>query len=697
MKTQREVPFLRLLVPLVAGIVAALWADTPQWGKVALYAVLCSFPLLVMLSQKKWPYAYRWVFGLAAFCWLYLLGYGLSVCRNELHAPLHFSRHLTGRHHGVAVVNSVQEQKAGKRLQCRLRAIAAPALVPGEGQLLVILRDSAANVEPGDTIIFRNANIRRIQPPLNPDVFDFSRYWHYRNYHYQTSLQPDQWLLAAKVQRKNLWQWAEQCRSHYVAVLRQYLPGDDEWAVGCALLLGAKDAMTEEVTQAYSRTGAMHALAVSGMHVAIVWLAMSWLLYPLRLLGKPGKYAAAIILITGVWAYAVFTGASSSALRAAAMVSFLIIGQSFNRKHSPFNTLAASAFVLLCANPYLLMDAGFQLSYLAVAGILVFDKPLYKCWYAAPRWVDYLWRLTCVSVAAQLATFPISLYYFHQFPFYFWLSGWVVVPASTILLYWGGVLLVFHPVAAIAAVIGKGFYYFIWMVNKAVFAISDMPGAVADQAWISQFGVITLYIALLMLAIALMSGQGRWLLWMGLSLLAAAADRGLTHWKALYQREIVVFHVPNATLIDCYDGRRAYSYATLPPDHTLLKRSAGPCRNKRLINEINALSPGYPPLHTHSFRYQNRIIQFHQLTVAIIDSSYQHPLPATLHQVDLLALSGNPAVSVKELQAHFDIQLGIIADASNSYRNIDNWARQCTESGITFFDVKKNGAFVRKF
>ncbi len=694
MKTQRTVPFVRLLVPFCSGIVVALWVDDPSVGLSALVGVLLSYPIFVALSQRKWPFSLRWVFGVATNLWLAALGYGLAVCHNESHLPRHFSSQLFEATDGLAVVQRMQVQGAGFRLQARLLAIGASSLQPCQGRLLINLRDSTAILQPGDTIVFRRARIQRIAAPLNPAVFDFSRYWHYRNYHYQVVVGADQWKRAGAGARKNLLQLAEQSRSKCVAILRQYLPTDDEWAVGCALILGAKDAMTDEVTQAYSRTGAMHALAVSGMHVAIVWLALAWLLYPLKFLGRPGKYAGAALLITGVWAYAIFTGASASALRAATMVSFLILGQSFQRRHSPFNTLAASAFILLCANPYLLMDAGFQLSYLAVAGILIFDKPLYLCWHITPRWADYLWRLTCVSIAAQLATLPISLYYFHQFPFYFWLSGWVVVPASTLLLYMGGALLALHPVAAVSTILGKGFHAFIWLVNKAVFAISDLPGAVAEQAWISELGVLALYTALLMLGASVLSRRGKWLVWMGIFLFIAAADRGLSHWRAVHQRKVVIYHVPRATMIDVFDGKAAFSYATLPSSHPALHKAAIACRGKHLIKELIPIHTEKGVFQSDVLHYHKQRMQFYDITIAIIDSSYrQATLPATL-VVDYLLLSGNPAISLADLQQHYTIRRGIIADASNSYRRVDRWEKACEKAGIVFVDVKEEGAFV---
>lgn len=694
MKTQRAVPFVRLLVPFCSGIVVAFWVDDPPLGLSALAGVLLSYPILFALSQRKWPFALRWVFGVAIYLWLTTLGYGLAVCHNESNLPRHFNKQLSEANDVLAVVQRMQVQGAGFRLQARLLAIGTSSFRPSQGRLLINLRDSTAILQPGDTLVLSGVKIQRIAAPLNPAVFDFSRYWHYRNYHYQVVVGAGQWKRAGAGRRKNLIQLAEQSRSRCVAILRQYLPTDDEWAVGCALILGAKDAMTDEVTQAYSRTGAMHALAVSGMHVAIVWLALAWLLYPLKFLGRPGKYAGAALLITGVWTYAIFTGASASALRAATMVSFLILGQSFQRRHSPFNTLAASAFILLCANPYLLMDAGFQLSYLAVAGILIFDKPLYLCWHLTPRWADYLWRLTCVSIAAQLATFPISLYYFHQFPFYFWLSGWVVVPASTLLLYMGGALLALHPVAAVSTILGKGFHAFIWLVNKAVFAISGLPGAVAEQAWISELGVLALYTALLMLGATVLSRRGKWLVWMGFFLLIAAADRGLAHWRAVHQRKVVIYHVPRATMIDVFDGKTGFFYATLPSGHPALQKAAAACRGKHLIKESIPIHTKKGDFQSDALYYHKQLMQFYNITIAIIDSSYwQATLPAPL-LVDYLLLSGNPAISIADLQSRYTIRRGIIADASNSYKRVEQWKKACEKAGIVFVDVKGEGAYV---
>jgi competence protein ComEC len=202
-----------------------------------------------------------------------------------------------------------------------------------------------------------------------------------------------------------------------------------------------------------------------------------------------------LILILGcLWFFSLLTGAPASVLRSAVMFSFLAIGSSFNKNNSIYNSLAISAFVLLCYDPFMLWDVGFQLSYLAVLGIVVTQKPIYNWFYFENKIVDCAWKLASVSLAAQLFTLPVCVYYFHQFPLLFLLSNMIAIPLSTVAL-WGCIALVsFSSIPLVASFLGKIVWVFIWLMNHAVLMINKIPFALWDQLSISITGVFLLYI-----------------------------------------------------------------------------------------------------------------------------------------------------------------------------------------------------------
>ena len=241
----------------------------------------------------------------------------------------------------------------------------------------------------------------------------------------------------------------------------------------------SKDELDFEVKQAYAAAGAMHVLAVSGLHVGIIFLILNTLLAILDT-SKKGRIVKAIILLISLWSYAMITGLSPSVLRAATMFSFVIMGTVLNRSSSIYNTLAASAFFILIINPNLLFEVGFQLSYVAVLGIVYLQPLIYKRIYT--RWwlLDKVWAITAVSIAAQIATLPLTLFYFNQFPVYFMLSNLLVIPSAAVILILGILLFIASPIPFISESIGWVLNKFIEGLNFGIKEIEVLPNSLIE-------------------------------------------------------------------------------------------------------------------------------------------------------------------------------------------------------------------------
>ncbi|GAA4831880.1 ComEC/Rec2 family competence protein [Algivirga pacifica] len=220
--------------------------------------------------------------------------------------------------------------------------------------------------------------------------------------------------------------------------IHQYFPNKNVEGILKALLLGDKTGLSKELKHQYATTGVMHVLAVSGLHVGILLSIFFYLLryYQQRIYWCIGITVTALLLL---WGYVLLTGGAASVSRSALMYSVILIGLCFRRKANILNTIACSAVMLLLIDPYHLFRVGFQLSYTAVVGIVCLQPRIKKLWSPSSLVLKYLWELTAVSIAAQLATFPFSLYYFGLFPTYFLLANIPVILLVTLLV-WGGVV-----------------------------------------------------------------------------------------------------------------------------------------------------------------------------------------------------------------------------------------------------------------
>lgn len=683
----REVPFARLLLPFVIGILFAIYSPwQPPLAYLSL-GLLIITGLLIYLNVVKTAFRLRWMYGLVVSIFLAWLGWQLTNLSNELNQANHFESAITEQNVIVGTIAQMQPTSTGKaRLQLRLEAIGEPegVLLSATGNLLAYLDSSALGVLNYGDQVSLVANITPIEPPKNPKAFDFARFMHFKNIHYQAFVRPENWRLLEQASGFNLFLIADRLRDRCVNILHKHFPSDNELAVASALILGYRDEMTEEVRNAYANTGAMHVLAVSGLHVGFIYLGLMFLLGLIKSDRKSWKIAKTILEILGIWSFALLTGASPSVLRAATMFSFIIVGRAIKRDANIYNTLAASAFFLLCFNPYYLMEVGFQLSYLAVIGIVYFQPKIYKLWYIENKIGDYIWKLTAVSLAAQISTLPVSLYYFHQFPMYFWLSGLVVVPVAVVILCGGFLLFITDFIPGWNWLLGKGLYGVVALINKAIFLIQQIPGSLLTGIWISFTVMVLIYAAILGVVIAINTRHFRWMI-MGLVCFAVVGFANLVSQLHIHQQErLVIYHTPRHTAIDYFDGKALIS---LTDDKITEKTLSFASQNYRWYRR-GKLAKLVELEESGGFE----IYRFGKTRIAIL-GQVNHTASAEKIQVDYVLIRNNPHASLEDLLEPFDCQK-IIFDASNNERNIERWRKDCKQLGIAYFDIPERGAFV---
>jgi len=470
-------------------------------------------------------------------------------------------------------------------------------------------------------------------------------------------------------------------RDQLFRILQNHLPTKNELAVGAALILGKKDLLETATRMAYANTGAMHVLAVSGLHVGLIYIGISFLLglFPFR--SSTWVWIKTWIMVAGVWFFALLTGASPSVLRAATMFSFIIVGQAMRHHPSIYNTLAASAFFLLCVQPFMLFEVGFQLSYLAVTGIVYFQGKIYGQLYIANKLGDYIWKLTSVAIAAQIVTLPISLYYFHQFPVYFWLSGLVVIPAALVIMMFAVALFIIAVlVPKLSFIPGVILYTILYLTNGLIFLISKLPGAVLSGIWISPFGLILLYLMILSVVIAIESKRFRWLQLSAALFLLFSLNFSYHKIKSKNKSELIFYHTnKNKTLIDAINHSVSWSIHNEDLSETDIDFMAKNYRTNSGIQTIHSIEKDERH-RSPEFFYHGRLIQFKNIKIQIIDGKHFHRYhePPT---VDYILLENNTSVKLEELAAYFKTKKFILS-ANNYFKKIEEW--------------KKEGAFILK-
>lgn len=415
------------------------------------------------------------------------------------------------------------------------------------GVMLYLKRNpQAEQVKYGDELqIISGVNLpSRV---MNPGEFDYAAWLHRKGIGF-VCFAKDEWRAAGHHKESWIKARALELRTYFRERLAASGLTGQELAVSEALLLGQSSEIDPQLLASYSASGTLHVLSVSGMHVALVFVVLLKILAPLEK-RRRWQWISFAIQFFVIWFYAFLTGMSPSVLRAVTMLSVIIAGRMMKRKAHLLNTLAASAIILLMGDPMLLQDAGFLLSYCAVAGIVVIQPMIETWWTPRSAIVKPLWGLMSVTLAAQVFTFPLGLYFFQQFPTWFLLTNLIVIPLSTICLYAGLFLLCISWWTWAAALFGVIFSFLISLLNSSVSLTEFMPGAVlTTSAWrgaeiVLLYGLIIFTLVVLQKKIRFgLMGSLACLLLLMLSLVGRRSDE-------LDLREITVFHVNRGMVV----------------------------------------------------------------------------------------------------------------------------------------------------
>ena len=520
-----------------------------------------------------------------------------------------------------AKTDSVWSQTPEARVQLFVSAAVADTL--GEGAVLAI-----------------TSQIAPPRPPLNPHTFDYRAYLAEKGVGLQAFVKPGEVRILYHGRPPSL---LARMRAAIARQLDLALPTSKEAAVAKALLLGDKGSLDDETRDTYARTGAVHVLAVSGLHTGVI----AQLIVALLMLFRRGinRYVRLALLAAALFAYAALTGFSPSVMRSGVMFGALFAGQVLRLETNPFNSLGLSATIILFVEPYLLFSLGFQLSFAAVAGILAFYPTLRK-WFASEYWaLSKLGDLTAVSIAATLATAPITAYHFHQFPVYFIVSGIFAVPLVTAAL-WSLIgatiihffaVLVFGDTAFWAFVPG---YLSVWLCNISLEAITWLPSGLLEGLWPSK---LTAWLSFATVVSAGVTALRRTRLPFHLTcvlLLATGASTVHSTLARLDHEEIVVYSARHILAVErAKNGTSKLDYRELEPiAGSKLQRLHDAIASHRHAVGVRSLAIGQdsltPPLPAFSV---HRLGDLHYGVYAAPDARHMHQFTPELNFVVVTA------------------------------------------------------------
>ena len=437
----QEAPFLRLVLPLALGIFCydrwpSLLAPSPAVWTFLACAVAFSV-VSVLRSRKAGVTIAR---ALTLHSTLVFLGYVLASVGDVRTHPQWAGRSLHSAEAHLVVLEEPQEKLRIWRVPVKIvSALDNCALTPATGAAFLNFYKGveALPYGEGDTVLV-SSDWATVQNSGNPHSFNYARFLQRRGTHFQQFLGADEAVLVGRAVASQKG-WIDRLHDGSIATLRHYVKDAAALGILEAMILGYEADFDPELRQAYAETGVIHIVAISGGHVAMLFLVGNGLLFWLR--GRKARVFKYVLGVALVWVYVLVAGAPPSAVRSAVMFTVIALAFLARREGSALNTLCAAAFALLCYEPMWLFAVGFQLSFAAVLSLIIFYAPISR-WVWSRWWIGTaVWKVVAASLAAQILTAPLSVYYFHNFPLWFLVANvfaWLLLGACGLV---GGLLI----------------------------------------------------------------------------------------------------------------------------------------------------------------------------------------------------------------------------------------------------------------
>lgn len=683
-------PFVRLLIPWALGIWCFLsFLSFRPSPLVLITATLVLFFVSFLASRLARKSSANWVFAVVLYCYLVCAGYSLARFHDSEIKKTYFRSYSDDAVGYVARVYDCPVERANsiKVILDLEECYSDSSLIhPVSGRIVAYFpkTDLSATLKYGDMIAFL-ASIGEVAAPKNPQEFDYKSYLSRKGITGQVYLKDSDWL-SVEVNRSNpLYAFSYRFRDILLRSLRRCGLQGDEYGVAAAILLGYDESLPAEVRQGYVAAGSMHILCVSGMHVGVIYLLASFLL---SFLGgkKSRKVVKQLLLLALIWFYALLAGLSPSILRASLMISLVIVGELMQRKGFAVNSIAASAFVLLCINPYNLLEIGFLLSYAAVVGIVLLQRPIYGWLCFENKVLDKAWEITAVALAAQFATMPFTLFYFHQFTMYFWLSNLFMTPISFVVIMGGMVLLLVSWIPYLNVAVGYLVWGAVYIMNVLVSWIEALPYSIIKGLYIDGFQFAMLLAALLFVILLVVTKNRRFFLAMMASALLFVSSVAVGRYRVRNQQEVVFYSMRKHTAVDFVNGDRHVMLcdSALMSDEGVVDYSLRGNWTKcglSLHPEMVAIENDFENDFVHK---KDNLISAGGLLIALwpdevpsVDSvDYRVP-------VDYLLVSGKQSPDVRLVTGHYDVKC-LLIDATVPEYLAEKWKNQAEECGLAY-------------
>lgn len=579
------------------------------------------------------------------------------------------------------IISVPEEKEKTYKLTAEIKKVILPDSVftsIGKTILYIRKKDLEKLPEEGDVMIFKN-KVGEIGNPKNPGSFDYKNYLSNKGIFHQVILSPNEWIITGN-RSAGLDKLFTKTLVYENQLFSKNISSEGSRSLMKALITGDRKDIDKNIVQAYANTGVVHVLSISGLHIGLIYLFLIKLGNLLPGIRKK-KLPQFFFVLSGVWFFAVLTGSGPSVLRSALMFSFLSLGIIQNKKVVTYNFWAASAFLILCFNPLLLWDIGFQLSYAAVLGILIWQKPIYSKLLFGNKLLDYTWQLISVSLSAQILTLPISLFYFHQFPLLFIIANLVAIPLVSLGLWAGMLLLFFGWISFIGQILGMFINRIFLILDSFILYIDSIRYGLWTGFYPSVAEVILLYLLIIFLY---SWGKTKEVLPLKLALfstLILCSAYTYSRWQKCNQDALLVYNVSGQSKIEYYNGFNFHDLNTVDEDESVIIKTG-----RSFFNVSNQRALTF---------FQSTAGEFYggQRNFLLIHSKPEFKISQKKIYLDAIIISNSADVRIHKLNQQFETPLYIFTQ-DNNIAKVQNWKKECEELHLRAQDSRSQPALV---
>ncbi len=667
-----QFPLSKITLIFILGIVFGYYGKpSPEATFIFISLSFVAFLGTFLLSKKD--FSQKTYFGISLYLLSFFIGITTQVIHTDYFRKSNYIHQIQNpeKEHVVEVV--LREKLKSSSFSDRYVAIVKRLdNKESSGKILINFYKSklTEKLEIGSNLQIKGA-IFKHKPINNPDQFDYGNYLIQKSILAQMYVDGYDVKVSSKIDT-DFWYYSDQLRTKIIENLRKSGFANDELNVVAALILGQQQDISPEILHDYQFAGAIHILSVSGLHIGFILIFITFLLKPLPK-NKLGSYIKLVIVLSSLWSFAVLAGLSPSVVRSVTMFSFVAVGMHLKRRTNVFHTLLVSIFFILLFQPAFLFDVGFQLSYVALFFILWLQPLLSGLWTPKNKILSYFWDILTVSFAAQIGAFPLSIYYFHQFPGLFFITNLIVLPGLGIIMALGVFVMVLAAFGYVPILLSKALEWSVFLLNKTINWVASFERFIIQDIPFNIYLLISLNLLIVTLIIWFKKPSYNKIIAVLASVIVLQMTYFGTIWSIQNQKELIVFNMKKSTLI----GERIGKNVTLFSKDSIQKNN--------MIKSY--LVANFSTIKTQKI-LQN-LTYFNNKKILILDSLgvYSDNI-----KPNILVITQSPKLNLDRLFQKFRPEL-VVADASNYKTYIKIWKATCEKQKIPFHATGEKGFY----